>query len=484
MPIPQGLGTETAGQQFVLKGVTVVDPRDGSARPGQSVWIDSGKIQHITSVQETVGSGEYAPVEATGKFVVPGFLDMHMHCLQDPQPENGFAMMLSYGVTGVRQMAGTPDLLERRRQGKLDYGPDTPELLAMPGDVLTSANAATPSTAIEEVRRQKAAGADFIKSIFVTPKVFAASLAEANRLGLPYGGHISPGVDMTKSSKAGLHFVEHLGPIDSLLLNTSKFKRLLLFLLRLRPPAALKLSMEGMGESEHLLIANPMLLRLKMDPKGLQKTQRLIDSFSEGKSRRLAETFARNGTWMCPTLIRNRTMQFGDRPEYTDSADLQYVSKQNRTLWAKAAEQYRACLTPAYRETLRQLDELSWRVVKMQADAGVKMMAGTDAGGGGGWLVPGVSLHQEFDLLASAGFSPSQVLQMATCNGAEYLNRLDTLGSVSEGKTANLVILEADPLASVQNLHGLWGVVREGRFYAQRSMRALRERVAQRVSAA
>lgn len=484
MPVQQELRTETASQRLVLKGVTVIDPRDGSAIPAQSVWIDSGKIQRVTSAEETGGIADYVAVEASGKFVVPGFLDMHMHCLQDPEPESGLAMMLSYGVTGVRQMAGTPELLAQRRQGKLEYGPDTPELLAMPGDILTSANAATPSAAIEEVRKQKAAGADFIKSIFVTPKVFAASLAEANRLGLPYGGHISPGVDMVQSSKAGLHFVEHLGPIDSLLLNTSKFKWLLLLLLRLRPPAAMKLSMEGMGESEHLLVANPMLLRLNMDPKALEKTQRLINSFSEKKSRHLAETFARNNTWMCPTLIRNRTMQFGDQPEFTDSPHLQYVSKANRALWSKAAEQYRARLTPAFRETLRQLDELSRRVVKTHAEAGVKMMAGTDAGGGGGWLVPGVSLHQEFDLLASAGFSPLQVLQMATCNGAEYLNKLDTLGSVSEGKTADLVLLEADPLAGVQNLHGLWGVVRGGRFYSQQRMLALREQVAQRVSAA
>ncbi len=484
MPAEQKPETEVRNRRLVLSGVTVIDPRNGSAQPGQAVWIDAGKIQRVTSAGEATRRSDYTVVEASGKFAVPGFLDMHMHCLQDPQPESGLALMLSYGVTGVRQMAGTSDLLARRRKGKLDYGPETPELLAMPGDVLTSANAATPSNAIAEVRKQKAAGADFIKSIFVTPKVFAASLAEANRLGLPYGGHISPGVDMVRSSKAGLRFVEHLGPVDSLLLNTSRFKFLLLFLLRLRPPAAMKLSMEGMGDAERFLIANPTLFRLNMDPKALEKTQRLIDSFSEDKSRRLAETFARNGTWMCPTLIRNRTMQFGDQPEFTESPDLRYISKENRKLWAEAAQQYRSRLTPAFRDTLRQLDELSSRITRTHADAGVKMMAGTDSGGGGGWLVPGVSLHQEFDLLASVGLSPLKVLQMATCNGAEFLNRQDTLGSVSEGCAADLVLLEANPLESVQNLHGLWGVVRGGRFFSHQRLLEMRQRVADRVAAA
>ena len=278
--------------------------------------------------------------------------------------------------------------------------------------------------------------------------------------------------------------MEHLGPIDALLLNTTKFKFLLLLLLRLRPPAAMKLSMEGMGDAERLVIANPMLFRLKTDPKALESTQRLIDSFSEDKSRRLAETFARNGTWMCPTLIRNRTMQFGDQPKFTDSPNLQYVSRENRKLWSDAAQQYRARLTPAFRDTLRQLDELSWQITRTHVDAGVKMMVGTDAGGGGGWLVPGVSLHEEFDLLESVGLSPLKVLQMATCNGAEFLNKQDTLGSVSEGKTADLVLLEANPLESVQHLHALWGVVRNGRFYSHERMLDMRQEVAQRVAAA
>ncbi len=482
MPSEQSVPPGAASQPFVLTDVTIVDPRDGSLSPHQAVWIESGQIRRVTSAEAANGESAVAVTKACGKFVIPGFLDMHTHSMQDPSPGNALSMLLSYGITGTRQMAGTPALLQQRREGKLDYGPDTPELLAMPGDILTSANAATPEASIAEVRRQKEQGADFIKTIFVTPKVFAASLAEANRLGLPYGGHMSPGVDIVKSSKAGLRFVEHLGPIDSLLLNTSKYKPLLLLLLRLRPPAAMKLSMEGMGDETRIAIANPMLLRLNMDPKALSKTQRLIDSFSEDKSKELAETFARNGTWMCPTLIRNKTMQFAFLPEFTDSPDLQYVSKENRNLWAEATRQYSERLTPAFRETIRQQNELSLRITRVLVDAGVKMTTGTDAGGGGGWLVPGVALHQEFDLLAAAGLSPLKVLQMATCNGAEFLNKLDTMGSVSEGKKGDLVILNANPLESVQNLHAVGGIVREGRYYSLEKMLDLRKQVASRFA--
>ena len=471
-------------RRLIVADVTVVDPRDGSLSPQQAVWIESGQIRRVTSAEMLKSEPTATVVNASGKYVVPGFLDMHTHCMQDSDPGHGLSLMLTYGITGTRQMAGTPALLTQRREGKLNFGPDTPELLAMPGDILTSANASTPDASVAEVRRQKEQGADFIKTIFVTPKVFAASLAAASRLGLPYGGHISPGVDMVKSSKAGLRFVEHLGPIDSLLLNTSRFKPLLMLLLRLRPPAAMKLSMEGMGDETRIAIANPMLLRLKLDANAMSRTQRLMDSFSEGKCKKLAEAFARNGTWMCPTLIRNKTMQFADSPEFTDSPDLQYVSKENRALWSDATQQYRERLTPAFRETIQRQNDLSLRITRMFDEAGVKMTAGTDAGGGGGWLVPGVSLHQEFDLLGSAGLSPLKVLQIATCNGAEFLNRLETLGSVSEGKRADMVVLDANPLERVQNLHTLAGVVREGRYYSLERMLDLRKRVASQIAAA
>ncbi len=79
------------------------------------------------------------------------------------------------------------------------------------------------------------------------------------------------------------------------------------------------------------------------------------------------------------------------------------------------------------------------------------MMTGSDFGGG--WVIPGVSLHQEFDLLEKAGLTPLRILQMTARNGAEFLKRESTMGTVDEGKDANLVLLDGNPLESAQNLH-------------------------------
>jgi imidazolonepropionase-like amidohydrolase len=95
----------------------------------------------------------------------------------------------------------------------------------------------------------------------------------------------------------------------------------------------------------------------------------------------------------------------------------------------------------------------------------------------------GFALHQDFDLLAEAGLSPLRILQMATCDAAALVGREATLGSVEEGKNADLVLLDGDPTASAENLHAICGVVRAGTYYAREDLTAMKEGVAAAVAA-
>ncbi len=471
----------TQPETLVLVNITIVDTETGKLAPNATVTLAAGKIIGIQSGAPVPAGANV--IDARGKFLVPGFLDMHVHSMQDPHPADSLAMLLAHGVTGIRQMAGAPELLERRRQGILNFGPDTPACLAMPGSLLTFANCPTPEAGVNEVRRQKELGADFIKTIFVSPRTFFATLAEARRLDLPYGGHLSPGVDVIAAFKAGLTFVEHLGPTEIQLIQCSSAEFLIRLILRLRPPTPPPLTPADIqGMTGKIMIANPILFRMKMDPKVADKTARLVSSFQPEKARKLALTCAQNHTWQCPTLIRTETMQFGDEPRYTQSPDLRYIPVAVRQLWSEVARQYAEKLTPTAKDTMLRLSDLSLRLVKMFDDNGVEMLAGSDYGGG--WVIPGISLHQEFDLLAAAGLSPLKVLQMTTLNGARFLKREATMGTVAVGKEANLVLLKANPIDSVQNLHGIHAVIRDGRYYDAEALMQLKERVAQRVATA
>ncbi len=458
----------SANAAIILDRVTVVDTRTGALRPGQSILIADGKIVRIARKIPDGGTR----IDARGKFVVPGYLDMHAHPLNAGRPDVSLPLMVANGITGYRQMAGNDALLAARRAGTLAMPPVAPELLAAPGTVFAGPLAGNPQAAAAEVRRQAAAGADFIKIVDLAPPAFVAVADAAAKAKLPFAGHLSPSVDVRDAVRRGIASIEHLGPQGSLLEACSTDEaaiRQAYIDLPVRgipfdlPPAALK-----------RLTANPTLL---IDAAGFKLLQRILDTYDDAKCRALAKTFAVSRTWQVPTLIRVRAMELGDDASFTGNPDLRYVPADDRALWQDVGRSFTAKIAPDQRATLEALFKRQLQLTKMLDRAGVKMLAGSDFGGQ--WLVAGASLHSEFDLLAEAGLSPLRVLQLATLNGARFLGREARMGTVEAGKDANLVLLDANPIAGVANLHRIAGVVRSGTYYARADLDAILKRAEQ-----
>jgi len=94
--------------------------------------------------------------------------------------------------------------------------------------------------------------------------------------------------------------------------------------------------------------------------------------------------------------------------------------------------------------------------------ANVPLLAGTDTPNP--YTYPGFSLHDELELLVSAGLSPMEALQTATIRAAEFLGVESRFGSVEVGKTANLVLLDANPLEDIHNTQKIRAVILRGKF--------------------
>lgn len=475
-PASQAARVPPPAGKLVLTGVTVVDTHDGHLTPNQNIVLEGGKIVRVEPTGTAAPTAGAQVVDAQGQFVVPGYLDMHAHPLGPADPSASLALMLAEGVTGFRQMQGSPELLEQRRAGTLPLGADAPELLAMPGTILTPVSAGSPEAAVAEVRAQKAAGADFIKVVSVSVPTFFAAQAEAKRLGLPFVGHLPEGVEVGAASKGGMKSIEHLGPGGGLLVACSTEEAALREELARLPPVKGPPNIPFIGT----LLAGSIQKRLvnptvSSTPESVARIQRAIDTYSDVKDRQLATRFITDGTWQVPTLIRLRTMYFGDAPEYRNNPNLRYLPAATVQQWQDVAQDFTTKLPPASKATYHNLYALQLKLVKLFEEMHVPMLAGSDYGGG--WLVPGFSLHQEFDELQKAGLAPLTILQMTTLNGATFLGRTATMGSVEAGKDANLVLLDANPLADTQNLHNIHAVVRAGRYYSPADLESLKRKV-------
>lgn len=472
--LPQRVTIPVAGKLRV-DGVTVVDTQTGKLLPGMSILTDAGKIVAVAPMANLSRDSSVQTIDATGKFVVPGYNDMHVHMLDQENASALLALMLTEGITGFRQMSGSPELLEQRRNGTLPVGKEAPALLVMPGSVLTPFNAGSVSSAIDEIDRQKSEGADFIKIALVEPQVFFAAIAEAKRVGLPPLGHLQEGIDAAQASQAGFKTIEHLGPGDSIWIGCSTGQA------RLQadaaqhpamkaPPFKLPLFVEKlvMGHIRKLLI-NPAAFE---KPEDAARLQQAFNTYDENKCRMLAARFAENDTWHVPTLVRIRTQELADAPEYQSDPALRYIKPGAVKEWREVNERFRK-LPLSMRATFREAYSRQLALTKLLDENGVRMMSGTDGGG----QVPGQSLHQEFDELAKAGLSPLKVLQMTTLNPAEYLGRSATMGTIDIGKNADVVILDASPIESVQNLHCIFGVIRAGFYYSSADLNSLKSRI-------
>ncbi|HEY0747091.1 MAG TPA: amidohydrolase family protein [Steroidobacteraceae bacterium] len=463
---------ETVRTGLVLDHVVVVDVRTGQLVRDRALVVADGKIVEVARGGTVRVTGAGRLIEGNGRFVVPGFNDMHAHNLNTESPETSLPLMLANGVTGFRQMAGSPELLAKRAARKTRMPPDSPALLAMPGTILAGAAFADPAAAVAEIGRQKAQGADFIKVIDVPPAAFFAAEDAARENGLPISGHLPLALDAREAIRRGMNSVEHLGPGITLLLNCSRDDAALRSMI-----AAIPL---GSGGGSHFnaepeqvrrMLANPLLLT---PPQGFALMHRVLETYDGEKCRAFAAEVAASSTWMVPTLTRLEAMELGNTPALRDNPDQRYAPTESRALWRDVGNEFDEKLTPDQRKLLAELFETQLRLTGLFDKAGVKMLTGTDFGGQ--WIVSGFSLHHEFDLLARAGVSPLRVLQMTTVDPARFLQRETTMGTVERGKNADLVLLDADPTKAIANLHRVSAVVRAGRYLSRADLDALETR--------
>lgn len=438
-----------------IQHVTVVNTRDGSLTADATVVVSGTTIQRIITTPVRI-DGTAQTIDGSGKFVVPGFLDMHTHAAATlAVAPSDFPVLLANGITGIREASGSATLLQTIKQQNTQVLAGTvaaPEVLIMPSSIFVGVPA-TDAGARQFVRDRIAEGADYIKMTNGPHDTFLAVIDEANKQGKTAAGHLVPAVSAVEASNAGYHSFEHLGSGLGLLIDCATDEAIIrpAVVGDIIPPAP-----------------NAINPRLYDGNKYAQYYQHVIDTYSDAKCQSLAQTFVKNNTWQTVTLIRLKSQDYGNDPAFANDPNLKYVDKTRLALWQSIEGQYAATITPSALQTLHNYYALQLKVTKLLQQAGVKILAGTDLGGG--WVIPGFSLHQEFKELAAAGLTPLQILQATTLNGAQFVGRESTMGTVEAGKNADLVLLDANPIADVANLDKVSAVFLKGKYYSRAAL--------------
>jgi len=447
-----GCGPAAGSPALVLKNVTVIDMTGAAPRPGMTVIVRDGRIEAV-SAEASVPEGARV-VDARGKFLIPGLWDMHVHLWASP--ERLFPLFLANGVTGVRDTASPPGQIFRLREevksGKalgpriVACGPQVDGPGQAPEHIIPVANAEEARQAVQSLKNM---GADCVKSHDRVPRdAYLALVDEAKRAGLPVVGHVPGGVTLAEASDGGQRSIEHLGGIfDACSSAAAEIERM-----NSAPPP------KDPSEFPQRIAARGTLA---------------LDTYSPELCGRLFERFARNGTWQVPTLATTYGRTFIDDLSRREDPRLRYIPKDQREGWKPENDFFARFRTPEYVAWQKRYWAETLKVVGAMHRAGVPILAGTDLSLA--YVYPGFSLHDELAFLVEAGLPPLEALKAATIGPARFLGMEGTLGTVEAGKTADLVLLDADPLADIQNTRRISGVVVNGRWLGPEELKKMLE---------
>lgn len=382
----------TSRSEIAITHVTVIDVKTGTIEPNMTVLIHGDRITVVrpSKNKESLPLKEIQVIDGRGKFLLPGFWDMHVHTDGD---DHVLHLLLANGITGVRDMAGDVAKLADARR-RIASGELMAPHLIFAGPMLegppSQADEETwiihsPDEARHAVDRLVELRVDFIKvHDGLSRESYLAIAAASKEKGISFVGHVPASMTPADASDLGQKSIEHFEFIP-------KACKVLF-----EPPAA----------------TTPRRAPSGCDPPSLDS---------------LLHRFASNGTWLDPTVQSFRY----------------FAPKQ----WSAIFSEFRE-LVPRIRQN------------------NVLILAGTDSST---FLeekgdVPGICLHDELGLLVDAGFTKEETLRAATLNPALFLGLSNSLGSIDVGKTANLVILEANPLQDISNTKRIAGVICEGRY--------------------
>lgn len=451
---------QNASSVTAITHVTVVDGTGAPPKADQTVVIANGRISAITPAADTKIPSGARVLDATGKYLIPGLWDLHVH-LYFGTPEV-LPVFVANGVTGIRELdTNMPEIERIRRLGKSD-SLLIPRIMAAgkmieAGEVKDILPKIAPKLVVDfamqdrvfvnsaeearaAVRQLAALKPDLLKQHTNSKRaIYFAVLDEAKKFGLDVAGHYPSGekVTLREMADAGQRTIEHLGwpgvAHDFNALSPAGQDSLIAYL------------------KQHQLAFVPTLVTGNM----LGQTKFLGDS----------------GADHSPAAQIERARK---------DPRARFVTPQLWQMWQGMIEVEEASKRGNITAGFDIPADLA--ILRKFHEGGIAVLPGTDFTVQ--FLFPGSSLHEELiELVKQVGMTPHEALQAATRQSAEMLHLQAQVGTVEVGKVADLVVLDADPLADIANVQRINAVVREGRLLDRAALDKVLDQAASRLQA-
>ncbi|MEY4094460.1 MAG: hypothetical protein RLZZ53_1659 [Acidobacteriota bacterium] len=414
---------------IALTNVRVIDGTGAAARDAQTLIITNGTITAMgAAATTTVPQGAHT-IDLAGKSVIPGLVMVHEHLYYPNGPgvygqlgESFSRLYLSGGVTTMRTGGNVNGFMDLNMMKLVAEGQKpgpaidaTAPYLNGPNTFIQMRTLKGPEDARRQVQYWTDEGATSLKTYMqITRGELAAAINEAHRRGIKVTGHLCS-VTYAEAAALGIDNLEH------------GFFAATDFVADKKPDQC-----PGQGVGQKTIAAldengapfRELVQKLIKANVAITSTLTVFETFTPGRPK--------------PPGIEVLTPQLREQFETTYARTAASKDSVYTTLFPKGMALERAF-----------------------AKAGGLLIAGTDPTGGGG-VIPGFSNQRQVELLVDAGFTPLEAIQISTLNGAKYLGRDKTVGSLAVGKQADLVVINGNPAATIGDIRKVETVFKQG----------------------
>lgn len=408
-----GAAAQRPAATTAFTDVTVLNFDSAKPLANQTVIVEGDRITAVGPAGRVRPLKGSTVIEGKGKFLMPGFAEMHGH-IPPPQAPPEFTervlfLYVANGVTTVRGMLGAPGQLELREKAR--RGDILAPTLYLAGPSFNGQSVKTPEEAVQKVRQQKAEGWDLLKIHPGVPRdAYDAMARTAKEVGIPFAGHVPADVGILHALDMGQQTIDHLD-----------------------------------GYVEHLGGDKAMIPEAK-----------LVEA---------AERTKKAGAGVVPTMVLWEVIIGAlDLQTVTNFPELRYMPKQTLEQWT-AAHQKRLSNPKFDKAIAERVAQNRKRLLKVMNDRGVTILFGTDSPQQ--FSVPGFSIHREARSMADGGMSALEILRSGTRTVGEYFKSKDKFGQIATGQRADLILLVANPLEDIGNLSRRAGVMVRGRWLSE-----------------
>jgi imidazolonepropionase-like amidohydrolase len=412
--------TDNRVKEIVFKNVNIIPMDKEEVLMNRDVVVKNGVITAIGESSKVSYGKDALVIDAKGKYLLPGLAEMHAHVppIDDIEPMKDVVRLFALkGVTTIRGMLGHPRHIELR--SKIQSGEILGPRFITSGPSFNGNSVKTAEAAVAMVKDQKKAGYDFLKlHPGLTKENFAAIVATAKEVNIPFAGHVSFDVGVWRALNAGYATIDHLdGFVESLV------------------PG-----IENMKEQETGLFA--LFIADKADESRIQK---------------LTDSLSKHHIWVVPTqaLAERWFHPTRDAEALGNEPEMKYMDANTMKNWIDAKKNL--VKNPNYKPaTVTRLIEIRRKLIYECNKNGVGLLLGSDAPQV--FDVPGFSIHHELRYLVDAGLTPYQALKTGTVNVGKFLNR-DDIGTIKTGAVSDLLLLNGNPLNDINQAKNIEGVM-------------------------